>query len=367
MNPRQIDPPPPNDLSSVNLIDIARLVTRAWRLVIGGSLAIGLLTFAASFLLTPVFTARTTLLTPQAERGAALGAALSSLGPLAGIAGGSSMGRSGELYVALLRSNVLGARIIERHKLKDLYKARFHFEALDALHARTRIEYSKKNGIIEIEFDDADPARAALITNDYVSELQSLTGSMALNDAQRRRKFFESKLLDARKALADAQDALQAAGFDQGALRADPRAVIEEYARVKSTLTSNEVRLSEMTSRLASGTPEVLSLQATVAALRAQLRVLEKANTPLQSQDYVSRFREFKYQESLYEQLLKQFEAARLEESREDSIIQVIDVAKTPEWKSKPKRASIAVAAALISALLLSAWLIVQGLRRITP
>jgi uncharacterized protein involved in exopolysaccharide biosynthesis len=363
MDSRQLDPPPPDDSKDVDLIDIARFIRKAWRVVVGGTLLVGLVALAVTFLLAPTFTARTTLLTPQAERGAALGAALSSLGPLAGLAAGGSTGRSGELYVALLRSNMLGERIIERHKLKDLYKARFDFEVLDTLHTRTRIDFNKKNGIIKIEFDDEDPARAALIANDYVSELQSLSGSMALSEAQRRRKFFEAELGAARKALTNAQDALQGAGFDQGALRAEPRAVIEEYARLKGTLTSNEVKLIELNSRLAAGTPEVLSLQATVAALRAQLKVLEKANQPLQSQGYISRYREFKYQEALYEQLFKQFEAARLEESREDSSIQVIDVAKKPEWKSKPKRGFIAVAAAMIAALLLSAAVVVQQLR----
>jgi uncharacterized protein involved in exopolysaccharide biosynthesis len=363
MDSRQLDPPTPDDLREVNLIDIAMCLKKAWRLVIGGSLLVGLVALAASFLVPPTFTARTTLLPPQAERGMGLGAALSSLGPLAGIAAGGAAGRSGEFYVALLRSNMLGERLIQRHKLKELYNERFHFEVLDTLHTRTRIELNKKNGIIKIEFDDADPARAALIANDYVRELQSLSGSMALSEAQRKRKFFETELGVSRKALANAQDAVQAAGFDQGALRAEPRAVIEEYARIKGTLTSNEVKLIELNSRLASGTPEVVSLQATVAALRAQLRVLEKANQPIQSQDYISRYREFKYQESLYEQLFKQFEAARLEESREDSSIQVIDVAKTPEWKSKPKRGLVAVAAALIAAFLLSAAVIIQQQR----
>ena len=41
----------------------------------------------------------------------------------------------------------------------------------------------------------------------------------------------------------------------------------------------------------------------------------------------------------------RQYELARVDESREGALIQVVDVATPPEYKSKPKRAFIAVAA----------------------
>ncbi|MFY8019286.1 MAG: GumC family protein [Inhella sp.] len=350
----------------MNLIDLAAIVIRRWRLVVGGSLLIGAIALGASFLITPVFTARTTFIPPQSG-GSMISSALASLGPFSGLAGGAgTSGRSGETYVALLRSRTLGERLVEKHKLKELYKARFSFEALDALNNRTRIEYSKKDGIIAIEFDDVDPERAALIANDYVDQLKAMNGSMTLTDAQRRRAFFEAQLDASRKKLATAQAALQGTGFDQSALHSEPRAAAEEYARIKAELTATDVRLSELRSRLANRAPEVQSLAATASALQRQLALLEQRNAPTQSQDYVGRYREFKYHESLYEQLAKQFEAARLEESREDNMVQVIDKATAPEWKSKPKRASIGVAAALIAALLLSATAIVQQLRKLT-
>ncbi len=45
----------------------------------------------------------------------------------------------------------------------------------------------------------------------------------------------------------------------------------------------------------------------------------------------------------LLELLSKQYEMARLDESRDGALIQVVDVATPPEHKSKPKRAFIAV------------------------
>jgi uncharacterized protein involved in exopolysaccharide biosynthesis len=68
--------------------------------------------------------------------------------------------------------------------------------------------------------------------------------------------------------------------------------------------------------------------------------------------DYVSRYREYKYQEALFELLSRQYEVARLDESRESGPLQVIDIATPPENKSKPKRAQTALAAAALTELL---------------
>ena len=41
--------------------------------------------------------------------------------------------------------------------------------------------------------------------------------------------------------------------------------------------------------------------------------------------DYVSKYREFKYQETLFELFARQYELARVDESREGALIQVVD------------------------------------------
>jgi uncharacterized protein involved in exopolysaccharide biosynthesis len=53
--------------------------------------------------------------------------------------------------------------------------------------------------------------------------------------------------------------------------------------------------------------------------------------------DYIRLMREFKYMETMYEMLAKQYEAARLEEANESAIVQVICKAQPPEKKDRPK------------------------------
>ena len=54
------------------------------------------------------------------------------------------------------------------------------------------------------------------------------------------------------------------------------------------------------------------------------------------------KYRDFKYNETLFELFAKQYEMAHVDESREGAVIQVLDVAQPPERKSKPKKALIA-------------------------
>jgi uncharacterized protein involved in exopolysaccharide biosynthesis len=99
--------------------------------------------------------------------------------------------------------------------------------------------------------------------------------------------------------------------------------------------------------------------QSTVEALRAQLSRVEKSQAVSpggQTADYITMLREFKYQETLFELYARQYESARLDESREGALIQVVDPATPPEQKSKPRRLFIAIGAAAAGFLLSSLW-----------
>ncbi|MDY0744254.1 Wzz/FepE/Etk N-terminal domain-containing protein [Paucibacter sp. R3-3] len=328
-----------------------------------GALLIGAAAFGLSFLLAPQYTARTAFIPPQSS-GGTLNAALSALGPLAGLAGSSGPSSvSGETFVSLLKSETIADRLIERFKLKELYKAKFQFETRGILMNRTRITFGKRDGIINLEVDDADPKRAADIANQYVTELKIFSASMNLTDAQRRRAFFEQQMKQTHDRLIAAEQALQTSGFDPGAIRAEPKTAAEEYGRTKAQLTTLEVQLQVMRTRLTDTAPEVRQLASTAAVLREQLQAMELRTNTSQNANYLNKYREYKYQEALYEQLSKQYEAARLDESHDNTAIQIIDIAQVPEWKSKPKRAIIGVVATLVAFLLLSVVTITRHIR----
>lgn len=330
-----------------------------WRLLVFGPLSAGVLAVGATFLMDPFFTAVTTFMPPQPAASSVGAAALTALGPLAGLAGGAGVRSTGDQYVALMRSVTVSDRLVEQFKLMDVYDTKFHADARIELAANVRIALGKKDGLISVEVDDKSPQRAADIANRYVEELRRLSGVLAVTEAQQRRVFFELQMQQSQEQLVKVQIALQASGYNSSALKTEPKAAAESYARLQADVTAAEVRLQVARGTLADGAPEVRQLQITLNALREQLARNERANASTGGSDYIGRYRDFKYQETLFELYARQFELARVDESREGALIQVVDIATPPERKSRPKRALTAVVSALIVALALTAFLMV--------
>ena len=361
--PRALEDIPVEEESGMTLGEIIALLREHLKLLTLGPLAAGLVALGVAFVIPPTFTARTAFLPPQQTQAGAA-SALASLGALAGLAGGgASLGSPGERYVALMQSTNVAERLVEQFKLMDVYDADFRVDARKELAQNVRISLGKKDGLITVEVDDKNPQRAAAIANSYVDELRRLTGTLAVTEAQQRRVFFERHLQDTRDRLTQAQQALEESGFSAGALKAEPKAAAEAYARLKAETVSAELRLSVVRNSLADSTPEVKQQLAIVSGLRGQLARAEQATDTPSGPSYVSKYREFKYQEALFEVYARQFELARADESREGAIIQVVDQATPPERKSRPRRSLYSGGAVLATALLLLAWVLIRRSR----
>jgi uncharacterized protein involved in exopolysaccharide biosynthesis len=345
----------------LGLLDLALPLAENLRLLIAGPLLAGLVALGITFIIEPTYTARTTMLPPQQQQSAA-SSALASLGTLSGLAGlGGGLKSPAEQYVALMQSNAVTDRLIDQFKLMDVYEVKYREDARKLLANSVRISVGKKDGLLTVEVDDTNPQRAAEMANAHVEELRRISSGLALSEAQQRRAFFEGQLTQTRDRLTSAQQALQASGFTEGALKAEPRSAAEGYARLRAEATAAEVRLQVLRRSLADNAPEVQQAQSALGALRAQLAQAERSRSSGDSgADYVSKYREFKYQETLFDLFARQYEAARVDEAREGALIQVVDPAQQPERRSKPKRALTAVVTTLATLLLLSGLVVMR-------
>jgi uncharacterized protein involved in exopolysaccharide biosynthesis len=115
---------------------------------------------------------------------------------------------------------------------------------------------------------------------------------------------------------------------------------------------------------LAETAPEFKQALNELANFKSQLAKQEKdtpANSNLHAQgNYISKYREFKYNETLFELFAKQFEIAKVDESREGAVIQILDTAQPPERKSKPKKALIAIIATLAAGFALLLFVFIR-------
>ena len=351
-----------DDDSGIDFQALLAPVRRRWRGVALATLAAGAIGYGISFLVTPLYTSHTTLIPPQQQQSGAA-AALSSLGVLGSLAGGA-MKNPIEQYISLMQSDVVTDHLIDRFGLMKVYDFEYRDSARKKLLKRSTIAAGKKDGLITVTVEDSDPKRAAEMASQYVEELRHMTATLAVTEAQQRRVFFQNQMQDAKAKLAEAQAALQQSGFGQGALNSAPQTAAAGYARLRTELASAQVRLATLQGSLAPEAPEVRQQSTMVAALQDQLRQLEtSAGANANGPDYVTKYREFKYEETLFELMAKQYELARVDESREGALIQVVDPARPPERRSYPRRLYFAAGGALAGLLLAGLLLILRERR----
>lgn len=315
--------------------ELVGVFTSAWKSFFLLGCISAVIGYGLVLLIPPTFVAQTTIIPPQQQQSASVAAAL---GPLAGLVGGGALKSPSDQYVSIMTSATVSDQIINQFQLMAIYEEKIRSDARRELAKNVAISVGKKDGLLTISVEDRDPQRSADMANAYVVELRRMTNRLALSEAQQRRQFFEKKLLESKDGLAAAQLALQGSKYDSSVLRVEPRAAADAYAKLRAELTSADVKLQVMRNSLAENSPELQQQLTVVSALRKEMVRLEQSSQPAQDVDYIGRYRDFKYQETLFELYARQYELARADESREGVLIQVIDVATPPDRKSKPKK-----------------------------
>jgi uncharacterized protein involved in exopolysaccharide biosynthesis len=225
------------------------------------------------------------------------------------------------------------------------------------------VQADPKSNVIVIAVEDKDPKRAAEMANAFVEELKRMTKGLAVTEAAQRRLFFEEQLKDTKESLIKAEEGVK--GFQErtGTLHVEEqvKAVIRNIAQLRAEIAAKEVQIKVVKTYTRPNDPDLQRDEAALSGMRAELAKLEsKGGTgsdplmptgrmPSVGTEYVRKLRDLKFNETLYELLLKQYELAKLDEARDAALIQVIDRAIPPEKKVKPKIVSIVFIAGIVS------------------
>ncbi len=312
-------------------------------------------------LLTPNIYQSTVRILPPPKGHAGMGALLAQMQ-----GGGSALGDivmanlSGpaDLYAGILKGPTIADRIIDRFKLMSVYKAKLRETARENLASNTTVSVDDKTGIISISVRDRNPQRAADMANGYSDELAKALQDLAITSASRQRLFFEKQLKGAYESLTDAEIAMSKFEEKSGVIKIDEQAktVLERIAKLQAEVAAKEIRLKVMKTYETPYNVDIHTVEAELGGLEEQLQKLQTTGNahfqdgiipteqiPVKSIDYLRKFRKFKFKETLYEILLKQYEAAKMKEAKEPVSIQVIDAAKKPETKIAPIRRKIVI------------------------
>jgi tyrosine-protein kinase Etk/Wzc len=356
-----------DDPDEINLLDLFIALAKHKALVLGVPLVVAVVVAVYTSFLPPTYTATTTLFPPQGQ--ATTSSIIAQLGGLGGLA---PRGKDpSDIYVAMLRSRKIADNLIQRFDLMKLSKANRASEVRERLAGLTTVTPGK-DGIITIEVTAEDPKFAAALANAYVEELQKFTSVIAITEASQRRLFFERQFAQARDNLAVAEAAarqsLQKGGLVQ--VEGQSKAMVDNIARLRAQITMKEVEIGAMRAFATTQNPSLLAAQRELETMRQELTKLEGGGPTMvednrvdsRGMDTVRKLRNVKYYETLYELLAKQYEAAKLDESRDSGIVQVLDPAIEPDHKSGPKRRQMVLLWTSVTAILVVLWVFMKEL-----
>ena len=285
---------------------------RRWlaALAAGGAVA----AFALSFLLPPVYEASVTLMEAQSSSLGSVSPQLGMLEEQYALRLGARTSGVGT-YPEIVRSRQLLARVLAQRfptarnrtvlLLDRLTRPAPVARRLDVgvrrLRQRVDPALDRRTGILTVRVSLDDPVLAAAVATAACAALQDIVVHSMNTQAGANRRFIEARVAEARRDLARAEDALRA--FRENNLRgSSPRLLTEEARLVRETRTQEEIMLT----------------------------------------------------------LTRQYEISRVEEQKNVPVINVLDPAVPPAFRSAPRRSALAALGLLLALACGAAWVLVR-------
>lgn len=320
-----------------------------------------------SLVLPARYSATTTIMTPQPTQSSAAllmsQLANSGAGQLAAVASGSALGlrNPNDFYIGLLRSRPISDGIIHQFALQAAYHAKDMTATRKRLADNTKIA-SERSGLISISITDRDPTRAADMANGFTEQLRLLTKRLAVTEASQRRTFYEEQLKFAKDDLVSAEVTFQGVQQHKGIVQPDvqARATIDGLATLHAQIAAKQVEVEALRSYSTERNPEVelaerelVSLQVEAARIGQNGQSTGFGDLGLKevssaSAQYLRAEHDLMSRQALFDLLLKQYDAARLDEAKDAAVIQVVESALPPERPVSPHHTLIVLSFALL-------------------
>lgn len=365
--------------SDTSLLKSVVVLARHRRLIVGGMLAVAVLTALIVLVMPATYTASTVILTSQNSSGSAsalLGelSSMGSLGALASLGGDSLLKSQADTFVSVLSSRTVADNLIQSFHLQKVYRTRTLVDTRKALARHTHVE-ATKGSLIRISVDDHDVRRAAALANAYVDELYRVNQHLALTTGSQRRLFLEQQVRAESEALTKAEEAFQDIQRRTGVIQlaGQEEMTLRSIAQLRAEISAKEVQIEQLRTMATEQNGELRELESGIGALQAQLRKAEgdsagsgdgyfvsAGRIPQAGLEYLRRLRDLRYHEALFETLSKQYELARIEEAKAPPIIQVLDKAIVLDKRSWPPRTLLVLLALLASGTLLAAAVLLK-------
>ncbi|MFQ6008553.1 MAG: GumC family protein [Candidatus Zixiibacteriota bacterium] len=278
---------------------------------------------------------------------------------------------SSDVYARMLQSRTIAERIIEQFDLKTRFDVDNFKKAYEELMDRSEFKVTDE-GLLMISVEDKDPQMAADLANTFVDELDRVNRQIASERVRQNRIFIEERLTQVEKELEAARTEFENFQLKNKAVdfNEQTRLAVEQAIKLKVMLAELEIELKMREKDLAENNTELIELKRRRRHIKDQLQKLEEGNPdssffslpvadiPTLRGQYEVLYSRVRVGESLYKILLEQLEQAKIQESENTPTISVLDRARPPEIKSRPKRLLIVSATFVLSLFLAVFWTI---------
>jgi capsule polysaccharide export protein KpsE/RkpR len=339
----------------LSLLNYIIILAKHKRLVVGVTLIVAIITLVMTLKKQSFYVAETSILPPLKQDINLTYQLLRDFGVLSPQR--DSMHNKQKLMVDIIKSRTFADRVIERFGLQKVYGVKNAHKARKMFQDSLKIEpdYTVINPfkfsprqlslLTTIFVYDENAESAARIANGIVEELKIFFNDIAVSEASERRLFYEEQLKQVSEALIKSEEEIKKFQEETGILEVGTQSkiVIQKIASLRAEITAKDVELMVMRTYSTASNPDLQRVEATIRGLKKELSKLEAkeadskdfliptGNIPTLELEYKRIYRQLKFNETLFEILVKHYEGARMDEAKEAVLIQVIDKAIPPE------------------------------------
>lgn len=293
-----------------------------------------------AFLLPKIYYSSASVLPPKEEMsilgGSGLGGLTSVMREFSSIKGIGSLGNKNTYnYLVILNSREVAEKVIKKYNLQEIYGYPNSMDKTLKAYYQNVVFEVQEEGNLEIGFYDEYPQRAADIANYLVDLLNERSYELSVTEARSNRKFLEGRVNENMDSLKVAEDQLKDYQEKHGIFTIPEQtgALLEASSKIYAEKIAKEIEIDYL-SKMFSNNNEILN------SARLQLDAINKKVNDLPSLgiEYLRIYRNILIRTKILEFLRPMLEQAIYQEKKDVPVIVVVDKAKVPEYKAKPKR-----------------------------
>jgi tyrosine-protein kinase Etk/Wzc len=273
---------------------------------------------------------------------------------------GKGKGDDIDRYESIFKSERLRLALIDKFNLMHEYELDQGTPrepiriALLSLSEQIAFKDNKDGSITVSALFKNDSVKAAQLADFIVVMLDSINRQITTENARNQRVFIQDRYEKSKIELKECEEQLNVFQKEHkvAEIKDQVKASLDASAQMEAAALQSEVEYNALVRTLGKDNPQVIQAKSKTDELRRQAKKFESgglssdiiipfSKMPDLSMDYLRLYRNVLLQAKILEFLIPQFEQAKIQEAKDTPTLLVLDKARVPEWKTKPKRLNI--------------------------